>query len=48
MPGISYRQEYYKDEAEDVGMGLRLNARVSVVYALEPDMRKCSEVLSIR
>jgi hypothetical protein len=32
MPGISYRQEYYADVAEDMGKVSRLNARVSVVY----------------
>jgi len=31
-PGISYRQEYYEDEAEDMAKVLRLNARVSVEY----------------
>jgi hypothetical protein len=32
MPGISYRQEYYENVAEDMGKVLRLNARVSVQY----------------
>jgi hypothetical protein len=31
-PGISYRQEYYEDEAEDEAMVLRLNAGVSIDY----------------
>ena len=31
-PGDSYRQEYYEDEAEDMGKVLRLNAEVSVEY----------------
>jgi len=32
VPGISYRQEYYEDVAEDMGKVLKLNARVSVEY----------------
>lgn len=31
-PGDCYQQEYYEDEAEDVGKVLRLNARASVEY----------------
>lgn len=31
-PGLSYRQEYYEDEAEDMGKVLTLNASVSVEY----------------
>lgn len=31
-PGDCYQQEYYEDEAEDVGKVLRLNAKVSVEY----------------
>lgn len=31
-PGMSYRQEYYEDVAEDMGKILRLNASVSVEY----------------
>ena len=40
MPGISYRQEYYKDVAEDMGMVLRLNARVSVEYGDFEDFKR--------
>lgn len=29
-PGVFYRQEYYEDEAEDMGKVLRLNAKVSL------------------
>jgi hypothetical protein len=32
MPGISYQQEYYEGEAEDMGKVLKLNASVSVEY----------------
>jgi len=32
QPGDAYRQEYYEDEAEDMGKVLRLNASVSVAY----------------
>jgi hypothetical protein len=32
MPGLSYQQEYYEDEAEDMGKVLRLNATVSIDY----------------
>jgi hypothetical protein len=38
MPGLSYRQEYYEDEAEDMGKVLRLNAIVSVEYG---DFENC-------
>jgi hypothetical protein len=30
MPGVCYQQEYYEDEAEDMGKVLRLNAEVSL------------------
>ncbi|UCD49299.1 MAG: hypothetical protein JSW27_17420 [Phycisphaerales bacterium] len=32
QPGVSYRQEYYEGEAEDMGRVLKLNARVSVEF----------------
>ena len=31
-PGNAYRQEYYRDVAEDMGKVLRLNATVSIEY----------------
>lgn len=31
-PGLFYRQEFYEDEAEDMGKVLRLNARVSIDF----------------
>lgn len=37
-PGLSYRQEYYEDVAEDMAKVLRLNARVSVEYG---KFRRC-------
>jgi hypothetical protein len=40
LPGLSYRQEYYEDEAEDEAMVLRLNARVSIDYG---DFEECLE-----
>jgi hypothetical protein len=30
--GVSYQQEYYEDEAEDMAKVLRLDARVSIEY----------------
>lgn len=38
LPGLSYQQEYYEDEAEDMGAVLRLNAKVSVEYG---DFEEC-------
>jgi hypothetical protein len=32
MPGLSYQQEYYEDEAEDMGKVLKLNSNVSIKY----------------
>lgn len=43
MPGISYRQEYYEDVAEDMGKVLRLNASVSVEYGDFDDCLKTKE-----
>ena len=43
MPGISYRQEYYEDEAEDMGKVLRLNAEVSIEYGDFEDCLKSKE-----
>jgi hypothetical protein len=43
MPGISYRQEYYEDEAEDMGKVLRLNAEVSIEYGDFEDCLKTKE-----
>lgn len=37
-PGISYRQEYYEDVAEDMGKVMRLNVNVSVEYG---DFENC-------
>ncbi len=39
-PGLTYRQEYYEDVAEDMGKTLRLNADVSVPYG---DFEDCLE-----
>lgn len=38
-PGDFYQQEFYEDEAEDLGKVTRLNARVSLVFdnTLDPD-----------
>lgn len=43
MPGISYQQEYYEDEAEDMGKVLKLNASVSVEYGNFEDCLKTKE-----
>ncbi len=43
MPGISYQQEYYEDEAEDMGKVLKLNASVSVEYGDFEDCLKTKE-----
>ncbi len=40
QPGDSYRQEYKKDEAEDMASVMRLNAKVSVPYG---DYGQCLE-----
>ena len=42
-PGVSYRQEYYEGEAEDMGRVLNLNARVSVEYGDFDDCLKTKE-----
>jgi hypothetical protein len=42
-PGVSYRQEYYEDEAEDMGKILRLNATVSVAYGSFTNCLKTKE-----
>ncbi len=42
-PGLSYRQEYYEDEAEDMGKVLRLNATVSVAYGSFTNCLKTKE-----
>lgn len=43
VPGVSYRQEYYEDEAEDMGKVLQLNASVSVEYGDFDDLLKTKE-----
>lgn len=43
VPGASYRQEYYEDEAEDMAKVLRLNANVSVEYGDFEDCLKTKE-----
>jgi hypothetical protein len=43
MPGDCYEQEYYEDEAEDMGKVLRLNAKVSVEYGDFDDCLKTKE-----
>lgn len=40
MPGISYKQEFFEDVAEDMGKVLRLNASVSIDYG---DFEGCLE-----
>ncbi|MHC4911472.1 MAG: hypothetical protein ACYTE5_00510 [Planctomycetota bacterium] len=42
-PGISYRQEYYENVAEDMGKVLRLNVSVSVEYGDFEDCLKTKE-----
>ncbi|MBC2714069.1 MAG: hypothetical protein HF978_02060 [Desulfobacteraceae bacterium] len=43
MPGLSYKQEYYEDEAEDMGRVLTLNAGVEVEYGDFDDCLKTKE-----
>lgn len=43
MPGLSYRQEYYEDEAEDMARVLTLNARADVEYGDFDDCLKTKE-----
>jgi len=43
IPGMCYEQEYYEDEAEDMGKVLRLNASVSVEYGDYDDCLKTKE-----
>ncbi|UCD58603.1 MAG: hypothetical protein JSV16_05715, partial [Candidatus Hydrogenedentota bacterium] len=47
MPGMCYEQEYYEDEAEDMGKVLRLNASVSVEYGDFDDCLKTKEWTSL-
>ena len=42
-PGLCYEQEYYEDEAEDMGKVLRLNASVSIDYGEYEDCLKTKE-----
>ncbi len=42
-PGMCYEQEYYEDEAEDMGKVLRLNASVSIDYGDYEDCLKTKE-----
>jgi hypothetical protein len=41
--GMCYQQEYYEDEAEDMGKVLRLNAKVSIDYGDYEDCLKTKE-----
>lgn len=43
MPGLSYMQEYYEDEAEDMAKVLRLNANVSIDFGDYEDCLKTKE-----
>jgi len=42
-PGVSYRQEYYEGEAEDMGKVLTLNAKVSIEFGEFEDCLKTKE-----
>lgn len=42
-PGLSYKQEYYEDVAEDMGKVLRLNAKVSIDFDDFDDCLKTKE-----
>jgi len=41
--GMCYQQEYYEDEAEDMGKVLKLNAKVSIDYGEYEDCLKTKE-----
>jgi len=43
MPGMSYRQEYYEEEAEDMGKVLKLNEKVTIDYGDFEDCLKTKE-----
>ena len=43
MPGLSYQQEYYEDEAEDMGKVLKLNSNVSIEYGVYEGCLKTKE-----
>ena len=43
MPGMCYQQEYYEDEAEDMGKVKKLNASISIDYGNYDDCLKTKE-----